>query len=374
MIVPRGWLTHHVIGAILDRLLVKMPDNATDTQTFSADLYFATQQKPAFLQDDKLMNEVRSFIAKHKNKRVVLVTSGGTTVPLELNVVRFLDNFSAGTRGATSAEYFLKQGYAVIFMHRQFSLQPFSRNYSHSTHPFLDFLEIEENSKENKGNDQRQPQITVKPSERAALLSVLRAYKAVQAEGTLLTLTFVTVDDYLFLLREVSRAMGTLGPRAMFYLAAAVSDFFLPRQRMSEHKIQSGKGSLSIEMDQVPKILKPMVADWAVGGFTVSFKLETDQALIIPKARKALQRYGHQIVIGNDLHHRKYRVVLVSPKRSSLLNAHANPDGDLSAEYEESWIEIDSSPSALHKEIEEDIVKELVRRHDEWISRHESQL
>ncbi|KAI6044008.1 DNA/pantothenate metabolism flavoprotein [Pisolithus marmoratus] len=346
-----------------------MPDNAANTQTFSADLYFATQPKPAFLQNDKLMNDVRSFIAKHKNRRVVLVTSGGTTVPLELNVVRFLDNFS--TRGATSAEYFLKQGYAVIFMHRQFSLQPFSRNYSHSTHPFLDFLEIEENSEEHQGNDQKQPQITVKPSERAALLSVLRAYKAVQAEGTLLTLTFVTVDDYLFLLREVSQAMGTLGPRAMFYLAAAVSDFFLPRQRMSEHKIQSGKGSLSIEMDQVPKILKPMVADWAVGGFTVSFKLETDQTLIIPNARKALQRYGHQVVIGNDLHHRKYRVVLVCPRRSSL-NSNVNLDGDMSTEYEESWIEIDSSPSAPHKEIEEDIVKELVRRHDEWISRHES--
>ena len=49
-----------------------------------------------------------------------------------------------GTRGATSAEYFLKAGYAVIFMHRQFSLQPFSRHYSHSTHPFLDFLDIDE--------------------------------------------------------------------------------------------------------------------------------------------------------------------------------------------------------------------------------------
>lgn len=354
---------------IPDRLLVKMPDNATDTRTFSADLYFATQPKPAFLQDDTLMSDVRSFIAKHENKRVVLVTSGGTTVPLELNVVRFLDNFSAGTRGATSAEYFLKQGYAVIFMHRQFSLQPFSRNYSHSTHPFLDFLEIEEDSKE---TDQQEPQITVKPSERTALLSVLRAYKAVQTEGTLLTLTFVSVDDYLFLLREVSQAMATLGPRAMFYLAAAVSDFFLPRQRLSEHKIQSGKGNLSIEMDQVPKILKPMVADWAVGGFTVSFKLETDQALIIPNARKALQRYGHQVVIGNDLHHRKYRVVLVSPRRFSLLDARANPDGDLSFEYEESWIEIDSSPHAPNKEIEEDIVMELVRRHDEWISRHES--
>ena len=31
--------------------------------------------------------------------------SGGTTVPLESRTVRFIDNFSVGTRGATSAEY-----------------------------------------------------------------------------------------------------------------------------------------------------------------------------------------------------------------------------------------------------------------------------
>ena len=140
-----------------------------------------------------------------------------------------------GTRGATSAEYFLKQGYAVIFMHRQFSLQPFSRNYSHSTHPFLDFLEIEDPLPSNPhghGATSSQPRITVKLSEHAALLSVLRTYKAVQAEGTMLSLAFVTVDEYLFLLREVTKAMGSLGSRAMYYLAAAVSDFFLPRQRM----------------------------------------------------------------------------------------------------------------------------------------------
>lgn len=151
---------------------------------------------------------------------------------------------SPGTRGATSAEYFLKQGYAVIFMHRQFSLQPFSRNYSHSTHPFLDFLEIDAalpssstiDSAYPYSNDPSpiaaQPHITVKTSERATLLSVLRAYKAVHAEGTLHTLTFVTVNDYLYLLRAVSKEMKRLGPTAMYYLAAAVSDFFLPRQKM----------------------------------------------------------------------------------------------------------------------------------------------
>ncbi|KAF9226013.1 DFP-domain-containing protein [Gyrodon lividus] len=348
--------------------------------TFSAETYFTTQPEPPSLQAD--IQGVSNFIDRQieKGRKVVLVTSGGTTVPLELNVVRFLDNFSAGTRGATSAEYFLKQGYAVIFMHRQFSLQPFSRNYSHSTHPFLDFLEIDAALPSSTGdsaypyfNDpspsEAQPHITVKTSERVALLSVLRAYKAVQAEGTLHTLTFVTVNDYLYLLRAISKMMNSSGSKAMYYLAAAVSDFFLPRQKMSEHKIQSGKGSLHIEMDQVPKILKPMVSEWAPGGFVVSFKLETDQSLLIPKARQALERYGHQVVIGNDLHHRKHRVVLVSPVRSFTSSTEPGLDGVVAQEYEESWIEIDPSLSGLHKEIEEDIVKELVARHDAWINR-----
>lgn len=39
--------------------------------------------------------------------RVAVVTSGGTTAPLERRCVRFLDNFSQGTRGALSAEQFL---------------------------------------------------------------------------------------------------------------------------------------------------------------------------------------------------------------------------------------------------------------------------
>lgn len=103
----------------------------------------------------------------------------------------------------------------------------------------------------------------------------------------------------------------------------------------------------------------PLVAHMSVD------QLETDQTLLIPKARQALERYGHQVVIGNDLHHRKHRVVLVSPK-STAPGEKLGPDG---LEYEETWIEIDSSPSASHKEIEEEIVRELVARHDAWLKK-----
>ncbi|KAA3679038.1 phosphopantothenate---cysteine ligase (ATP) [Paragonimus westermani] len=58
---------------------------------------------------------------------LVLVTSGGTIAPLECQVVRFIDNFSTGSRGASSAEYFLQHGYGVVFFHRRGSLLPYLR-------------------------------------------------------------------------------------------------------------------------------------------------------------------------------------------------------------------------------------------------------
>jgi phosphopantothenate-cysteine ligase len=118
-------------------------------------------------------------------------------------------------------------------MHRQYSLQPFSRHYSHSTNPFLDFLEIESSDARSKLPSSSSPNsIHVTPSKRDELLDVLSTYKSVNASGTLHTLTFVTVNDYLWLLRAVSKELSVLGRNGMFYLAAAVSDFFLPQQKM----------------------------------------------------------------------------------------------------------------------------------------------
>ena len=151
-------------------------------------------------------------------------------------------------------------------------------------------------------------------------------------------------------------------------------------------------------MDQVPKILKPMVDEWTPGGFIVSFKvspfflfiqcplhtyvqnkkqLETEQDLLLPKARQALERYGHQVVIGNDLHRRKFEVVFVSKKPLPSLppgieqtQEAVEHAADLNNSFHEVWLRIDI-PETVHpgfpvKEIEEDIVSELVKRHREW--------
>ncbi len=54
-------------------------------------------------------------------------------------------------------------------------------------------------------------------------------YKKALDDQQLLLIDFVTVRDYLWLLRDVSQILGQrVGKHAMWYLAAAVSDFYLP--------------------------------------------------------------------------------------------------------------------------------------------------
>ncbi|KAH6855175.1 DNA/pantothenate metabolism flavoprotein [Chaetomium sp. MPI-CAGE-AT-0009] len=299
--------------------------------------YFAANPPPKDLE--KHVALARDFIDYHSatGKRLVLITSGGTTVPLEKQTVRFIDNFSAGTRGATSAEYFLEAGYAVLFLHRQFSLLPFSRHYSHATDCFLDFLR--------EGPD---GSVVARDEDASKMLHVLRKYRDARDRNMLLLLPFVSISDYLHELRSVAQLMRPLGPRGLLYLAAAVSDFFVPPDRMSEHKIQSTDAvdalkksqeaktrpppdeeetfdnfdssptvprskSLVIDLDPVPKFLKNLVEGWSPQGMIVSFKLETNPAILVHKARYSLDRYQHHLVIGNLLSTRKWEVVFVSP-------------------------------------------------------------
>lgn len=249
-------------------------------------------------------------------------------MPLEKQTVRFIDNFSAGTRGATSAEYFLESGYAVIFLHRQYSLRPYLRHYSHAKYSFLDLL-----YEDPDGN------AVVKPEYKEKMQKVRRQYQTAKDRQLLLELPFTTINDYLFVLRATAQLMRPLGPNGLLYLAAAVSDFFVPPERMVEHKIQSTNATdqkpkqeddeifdnfdsspavprskrLIIDLDPVPKFLKNLVDGWAPEGMIVSFKLETDASILVSKAKYSLDRYAHHLVIGNLLATRKWEVVFVAP-------------------------------------------------------------
>jgi phosphopantothenate-cysteine ligase len=125
-------------------------------------------------------------------------------------------------------------------------------------------------------------------------------------------------------------------------------------------------------MDQVPKILKPLVSEWTSEGFFVSFKvcatcsciyapltppqLETDKNLLGPKAHAALERYGHQVVIANRLDNRKFEVTFVT-------RADGAPETGKPA-FKEEVVRLRDGCA----EIEEDIVAKLVTAHDQWIA------
>lgn len=304
------------------------------------DKYFETHTPPAYLPE--LEAQVSDFIDHHlqtSGKKIVLVTSGGTTVPLENNTVRFIDNFSAGTRGATSAEYFLENGYAVIFLHREFSLLPYSRHYSHTTNCFLDYM-IEVDNK-----------VEINPEFADEMLVVLRKYRQAQESRSLLLIPFTTVNQYLYTLKSVSGVLQRMDSKALFYLAAAVSDFFLPLSRMPHHKIQSQpSGKLIVDLEQVPKFLRRLVDSWAPHAMIVSFKLETDSSILIKKAKGALDRYQHQLVIGNLLQTRKNEVVIVTP------------DGA------ENWIRLSVEEKEKNVEIESLIIPAVMKEHEQWIA------
>lgn len=268
--------------------------------------FYATHLPPSDFEDNRSL--LKEFCERHNKsgRRIVLVTSGGTTIPLEHNTVRFVDNFSAGTRGAASTEYFLEHDYSVIFLYRAKSLEPFTRHFNGQK--FMDMLLIQ--------NSGPNTTISVKPDNVDVLAPILESYKTVQEGGRILYITFTTLSDYFWLLRAACECLTIFGNRALLYLAAAVSDFYIPSSEIPTHKIQSAAGVPNIQLQLVPKMLAPLVSLWVPHAYVVSFKLETDENILIRKAREALNKYKHKLVIGNMLQTRRQKVVFVTHDNS----------------------------------------------------------
>ncbi|KAI6187518.1 DNA pantothenate metabolism flavoprotein domain containing protein [Aphelenchoides besseyi] len=250
-----------------------------------------------------------SLSAHRSGSTVTADESGGTRVDLEKNAVRYIENFSMGNRGAASTEYFLEQGYAVIFFHREGSLRPFSRRVPN----LFDRLKLDANNK-------------------AYIDSNLELDRAVadnlKYKNQILFTTFVSVNEYLHGLELICKELHQLGSRALIYLAAAVSDFYIREEQL---------------------ILDRLVEAVVPNSFVVSFKLETDPEILVSKAQRALQKYKHSLVIGNILKTRKTSVVFVQDNHIDELN--------LSTEQKQAGIEIESL-----------IVERLYRKHNEFIN------
>lgn len=110
------------------------------------------------------------------------------------------------------------------------------------------------------------------------------------------------MTDYLLILQSAALSLAPFRQNACFFLAAAVSDFFVPPQEMQEHKIQSATAAakdkdkdkdaatFELKLKHVPKCLPLLRQDWAPHAFVVSFKLETDPEMLMKKALGAIDK------------------------------------------------------------------------------------
>lgn len=212
--------------------------------------------------------QLESWISSHvsSGRKIAVVTSGGTAVALEQNSVRFLDNFSTGSRGAACAEELLRppaDDYAVIFLTRATSKMPFTRVLTSATQSGAPNCKVAF-SRVLHG-------VLVEDSEAA---TALQEYRQICTEGKLFIVEYTTVQEYLFSLQRVAKCVSAcIAAKAMYILAAAVSDFYIPANAMPQHKIQSRDGRLALQLEQVPKCLGLLRHEWARTAFVVSFKV-----------------------------------------------------------------------------------------------------
>lgn len=246
--------------------------------------------------------------AAPRARTIVLVTSGGTTAPLERAQVRCVDNFSSGTRGARLVEEFsAREACEVVLLQRDGSCAPYERMVVASATPVerraferaphaLDAFELAEDGETARARAGRGD-------------AVARALRCLREETRkVTTIRFKTLFEYLTLLKAACEAIGEEATRrdgrAVVVLAAAVSDFYVPWRDLPEHKIQSAahaRDGLELTLRPVPKMLGLIKSEWCPNALVVGFKLETDINLLADKALRSLRRYRLDAVVANQL-------------------------------------------------------------------------
>ncbi|KYO02828.1 putative phosphopantothenoylcysteine synthetase, partial [Plasmodium gaboni] len=155
--------------------------------------FFNKKLRPKNL--DEILKFLKEKFILNDEDKIVLITSGGTKVPLEKIEIRNIDNFSTGKRGTLICEYFLKINKKVIFLHRKGSYIPFE--YHLKDLAKMENLKVEENNirfnlkKENETN---------------ILIDNLQNYKMYY--NNLFLISYDTIFEYGFYLIEISNLLN----------------------------------------------------------------------------------------------------------------------------------------------------------------------
>ncbi|KPA79706.1 hypothetical protein ABB37_05472 [Leptomonas pyrrhocoris] len=283
-----------------------------EVEAFYAENLTANARAVLAAERDRLLAFCADVLQAHPDcPGIAFVTSGGTTVPLEVNAVRFITNFSSGGRGAHLVEALAERGWACVLMHHRTAVMPFRRVLDSMSAAEL-FDVMSPNASSTAAAD------SPKAAEARRMAELHH-----RTRNLMHYIAFDTVVEYIYLLEVVSRTLcGPALPRALqlrpclFFAAAAVSDYYVPLPKMSREKISGGDG-LTLQLSNVPKILLLVHDEWLHRGapdakqpFVVTFKLETSEETMKAKAIKNLHAYHCDAVVANMLQSYKERVLL----------------------------------------------------------------
>jgi phosphopantothenate-cysteine ligase len=277
-------------------------------------------------QRDAVVRQVGDFVSRHIGLnpvcRFAVVTSGGTVAPLERQEIRHVTNLSTGQRAAISAEWFLRQGYNVIYFHKTGCLLPFARHFQNGD--FVSRVDVSDDAN-----------VTM-PSDLVAALKENATYA-----GHLLRVPFHTVVDYqlgmktiLNTVKAVNETCGRDNRSTLIYLVAAVSDFYIPYNELPRDKIDSRPNdpSMTIYLSKVPKALaRGLVGQvWGDGAFVTTFKLETNEARIDEKVINHINGFSNiRVVVSNLLETIRSEVCVRDTRRPAekmVLRKEVNQD------------------------------------------------
>lgn len=287
---------------------------------------------------------------------VAFITSGGTTVPLELNAVRSLHNFSSGRRGSRLVESYLEMGWACVMLRHAKAVQPFRRLLDKvPTGDLMDWVAGLHAAGE-------RPQSSKYFSARD--LHLMGVYH--RHHRLLHVVEFDTIGDYLSLLRRIAGVLTTGLPPAHrmhalplhFYAACAASDYYLPLSMRSAEKI-SGGTELVLRLPAVPKMLghvrgwlhRPHSDSSTGGGQTlfITFKLETSREAMHHKAVKNLEAYHCDAVVANMLqtHHAEVWVYAKGADPEAPIHLSADEETGVDRELVDYFINHSPMPAAV---------------------------
>eukprot|EP00758_Cryptobia_borreli_P002029 Tbor_TRINITY_DN2720_c0_g1::TRINITY_DN2720_c0_g1_i1::g.15267::m.15267/K01922/PPCS, COAB; phosphopantothenate---cysteine ligase (ATP) len=340
----------------------------------------------AFIQDnlsdderniisDRVHNIIRPLLASAitSKRPIAVVSSGGTSVPLERLSVRFLTNFSTGGRGSALAEELVEAGYVVIFITNKYTMRPCS-----SLTPSGGIIEILSSILSIKDDNNDSPSDTMAGNVSPLILKELDSPQATshtreivrllrlraKSQELLCQLIFENIFEYMFSLKVVSQELVRHAdslPPVMVILAAAVSDYYVPLKDMPSHKISGGDG-LTIHLNNVPKALGVLSHCWLKPPDTskwftpliVTFKLETDPLILLKKAEHNIRTYGLELVVANLLQSYKEEVMLVKRVNGGIdTNASVNTVVET----------ISTSGSDVNQRLEKELVMKLISLH-----------